>query len=58
MPIEKKRVAAAIVTIRRAHDMTPRGRSALAKWLRQQARFLEQYGAELGSRFTARYLYR
>lgn len=50
--------SAAIVTIKRAGDMTRRGRKAIAKWLRQQADSLEEHGDEYSDRFRARYLYR
>lgn len=53
-----KKKAAAIVTIRRADQMTPKGRRAVAAWLRQQAGFLVRYGPQFSARFTARYLYR
>jgi len=49
--------SAAILTIKCAADMTPRGRKAIAAWLRQQADHLQQDGAVYGPRFTARYLY-
>ncbi len=50
--------SAAILTIFKAPEMTKRGRKQIAEWLRRQARFLEQNGDELASRFRARYLYR
>lgn len=49
--------SAAALTIHRAGDMTEKGRKDIAKWLRRQARFLEQDGEVYSSRFTARYLY-
>jgi hypothetical protein len=49
--------SAAIVTIRRAADMTTKGRRQVVAWLRKQADFLEQYSKELSPRFCARYLY-
>ena len=49
--------SAAIVTVHRAPDMTPRGRKAIAAWLRRQARCLESHGRQFSGRFTARYLY-
>ena len=52
-----KTKSAAVVTIFDAPEMTLEGRKNVAKWLRQQARFLEKYGPELAARFTARYLY-
>ena len=53
----KKEKSAAVVTIRDAADMTPKGRKEVARWLRRQAAFLEKYSEQLSSRFTARYLY-
>lgn len=53
-----KEKSAAIVTVKDAPKMTKRGRKAIAKWLREQADFLEQYGNEFAGRFTARYLYK
>lgn len=52
-----KEHAAAIVTIRRASDMTPKGRKEVARWLRRQALFFERHADQLSPRFTARYLY-
>jgi hypothetical protein len=52
-----KMVSAAIVTIKDAPEMSKRGRKLVAKWLRQQADFLEKEGDNLSKRFTARYLY-
>ena len=54
----RKDKAAAVVTIHRAGAMTKRGRKAIAKWLRNHAEWLEQYGDQYASRFTGRYLYR
>lgn len=54
----KKEKSAAIVTIKDASRMNKRGRKAIAAWLRRQATFLEAYGPQLSTRFTARYLYR
>lgn len=54
----KAEKSAAVVTIKKAHAMTPNGRRAIALWLRQQARFLETNGKEFASTFRARYLYR
>jgi hypothetical protein len=48
---------AAVVTIHRAGEMSPRGRRRIAAWLRRQAGFLEKYPNELSSRYTARYIY-
>ena len=54
----KVHAAAATVTIRKAADMTPARRKNVARWLREQARFLERHASELSPRFTARLLYR
>lgn len=53
-----KEKSAAIVTVRDADKMTKVGRKKIAKWLRQQAGFIEQHGQEFAGRFTARYLYK
>jgi len=53
-----KKKSAAILTIKRAARMTPRGRKDIAAWLRRQASFLEKHAKEYSERFTARYLYR
>jgi hypothetical protein len=50
--------SAAVVTVFDAPKMDKRGRKRVAKWLREQAEFLEQYGQEFAGRFTARYLYK
>jgi hypothetical protein len=55
--MKKKAKSAAIVTIRRAGEMTPKGRREVAQWLRRTARLLTLEGKNLSSRFTARYLY-
>lgn len=61
MPAKKPRVrerTAAVVTVFRAPDMTLSGRRAIARWLRQQAIYIERYANNLAAeRFTARYLY-
>lgn len=49
---------AATITIHRAADMTKKGRTAIAAWMRKQAEFLEKEGLNLSRRYTARYLYR
>jgi hypothetical protein len=54
----RKEESAAIVTIKRAADMSAKGRRDIARWLRRQAMFLERHAKELSPRFTARYLYR
>lgn len=50
--------SAAVLTIKDAPDMTPRGRREVAAWLRQQADFLVSDGEHFAPRFRARYLYR
>lgn len=52
-----KTKSAAIVTIREAERMTPRGRRDIAEWLRRQARALIKDGPLYARRFTARYIY-
>jgi hypothetical protein len=49
--------SAAVLTVKQANDMTPKGRKAIAKWLRKQADYLENFGDEYSARFIARYLY-
>jgi len=49
--------AAAILTILRAADMTPKGKFDIARWLRREARFLTVHGCDMADRFTDRYLY-
>lgn len=49
--------SAAVLTIKDAADMTDEGRRQVAKWLRKQARWLEEAGQEYSPRFRARYLY-
>lgn len=49
--------SAAILTIHRASNMTPKGRMAIAGWLRHQAKLLIRYGSQYSRRFTGRYLY-
>lgn len=49
--------SAAVLTIRRASDMTPKGRREIARWLDQQKGFLLKNPGELAARYTARYLY-
>jgi hypothetical protein len=53
-----KTKSAAIVKIKRAAHMSPKGRKDIARWLRRQAAFLEGHAKELSDRFTARYIYR
>lgn len=54
---QKQTQAAAVVTIRRASEMTPEGRKEVAAWLRRQARLLLDHADDLSDRHTARYLY-
>lgn len=54
----RKRVKrAAILTVFRADEMTPRGRREVATWLRARAACLIANGKNYTKRFTARYLY-
>lgn len=55
---QPKEKSAAILTIRDADKMTPRGRKQIAAWLRRQSEFLTKHGKQYSGRFTARYLYR
>lgn len=57
MPVPRK-LAAAVITVRQAKDMTKKGRKQIADWMRKQAAFLEENGDCFSDRFTARYLYR
>lgn len=50
--------SAVILTVKDAQIMTPEGKKEIARWLRRQAKMLEQHGNEYATRFTARYLYR
>lgn len=51
--------SAAILTIKGAGRMSPKGRKAIVAWLRRQASFLAQHSKDYSTgRFTARYLYR
>lgn len=54
----KKDKSAAVVTIKGAQRMTPKGRREIAAWLRMHASYLVQHGHEYSPRFTGRYLYR
>lgn len=46
----------ATMTVRRAGEMTPQGRQAIADWLRHQADSIERDGWNYANRFSARYL--
>lgn len=52
---QERTEVAASVTIKRGDEMTKPGRRRIAKWLRQQADFLEEHGPEFGPTFRARY---
>ena len=57
--MSKKPKSAAVVTIRKAGAMTPKGRRAIVEWLRHQADMLEEHGKNYTlATFTARYLYK
>lgn len=53
----KKEKAAAIITIFDPANLSPKGKRAIVKWIREQATFIEKYNKEMGPRFRARYLY-
>lgn len=53
----KKERSAAIVTIKDADRMTPKGRREIAAWLRRQAGFLTKHGDNFAGLFRARYIY-
>lgn len=53
----KKEKAAAIVTIRRAKDMSPRGRKDIAAWLQMHAKHILKHGDNYSPRFTGRFIY-
>jgi len=58
--MSKKKVeekVAAILTIKRASDMTPKGRWQVAAWLHDQADLLADNGANYSPLFRARYWY-
>lgn len=52
---KKRKLAAAIITIRRASEMTPAGRKTIAAWLRMHADYLTEHGREYQRTFTGRY---
>jgi hypothetical protein len=52
-----KKKAAAIVTIRRAQDMTAKGRRDIASWLRMHANHILKHGGNYSPRFTGRFTY-
>lgn len=56
--VEKEKCAA-VLTIYRPGEMSPKGRKAIAAWLRDKADHFEAEGDKYDDkRFTARYLYR
>lgn len=60
MPSKKKPApekSAATIVIREAANMTPRGRRAIANWLRRTAKCLLESHANFAPTFTARYMY-
>jgi len=50
--------AVATLTVRGAAVATPKGRRALAAWLRKEAKHLERCGREYAPRVSARYFIR
>jgi len=53
---EKRTVPTAVLTIRRAGQMTPERRRLIAGWLRYHARLLVLHGKEYSGVFTGRYM--
>ena len=53
----KSSKSAAVLTIKRAGDMTPQGRRDIAAWLRMHARHIVAHGKEYAPTFRGRYLY-
>jgi len=53
-----KEKSAAILTIKKASDMSLRGKKDIAEWLRNQAKNLLKHGKLYSDKFTARYLYK
>lgn len=54
IPEQERTVA--VVTIRQAPQMTPKGRMEVAAWLRKHATRLETDGARYATHFTGRYI--
>ena len=54
--MKQKTEVCAILTVKRACEMTPKGRKEIARWLRIQAAFIEKHSACLGNGFVARYV--
>lgn len=52
--------SAAILTVYDISNMSPKGRNAIIKWLKQQISNIEKYHKVPGfsKRYTARYLYK
>jgi len=50
--------SAAILTIKDANNMTPKGRKQVAEWLKEEAKNLIKHGKDYNKRFTARYIYK
>lgn len=50
--------SAAILTIKGAARMTPKGRLAIAEWLEKQAKDLVTYGSEYSETLRSHYRYR
>lgn len=53
----KKEKSAAVITIFDPADLSTKGRKDIARWMREQATFLEKYNKEMASRYRARYIY-
>lgn len=54
--VEDKMKAAAVITIRDASKMTPKGRARVARWIDQQKKFFVKEHKNLSRVFTARYI--
>ena len=54
-----KEKSAAILTVHKISEMTPKGRKAIIRWLKRQVENIEKHHKDPGfaSRYTARYLY-
>jgi chromosomal replication initiation ATPase DnaA len=55
--MKKRYESAAILTIKDAANMTPKGRRQVADWLRRQAKDLLSLGDQYDKTLRARYLY-
>ena len=49
---------AARFTVRRASEMTPKGRKQIAKWLRDEAVKLDRDGADYSATFVSRFWFK